>query len=79
MCRLSCTGWGQPVQGHVRNAQAYENEQRRARDIALDEMEDEAEQPGANAIIDIDFDYKSMGGRKGMLMVTVSGTAVLIR
>lgn len=56
---------------------AYEKELRRAREIALDEMRQAAEQLGANAIIGVDLDYETieMGGG-GMLMVTASGTAV---
>jgi len=57
---------------------AYEKELRRAREIALDEMRQAAEQLGANAIIGVDLDYETieMGGGGGMLMVTASGTAV---
>jgi len=56
---------------------AYEQELRRARDIALQEMADAARQLGANAVIGVDIDYETidMGG-SNMLMVTVSGTAV---
>lgn len=59
---------------------AYEKELRRAREIALDEMRQAAEQLGANAIIGVDLDYETieMGGGGGMLMVTASGTAVRI-
>jgi uncharacterized protein YbjQ (UPF0145 family) len=58
---------------------AYEQELRRARDIALQEMADAARQLGANAVIGVDIDYETidMGG-SNMLMVTVSGTAVRI-
>jgi len=58
---------------------AYEQELRRARDIALQEMADAARQLGANAVIGVDIDYETidMGGSH-MLMVTVSGTAVRI-
>ncbi|GBD15834.1 hypothetical protein HRbin26_00728 [bacterium HR26] len=59
---------------------AYEKELRRAREIALDEMRQAAEQLGANAIIGVDLDYETieMGGGGGMLMVTACGTAVRI-
>ena len=53
---------------------AYEKELTRARDIALREMEENAKNVGANAIVGIDLDYETV--RQGMLMVSVSGTAV---
>jgi uncharacterized protein YbjQ (UPF0145 family) len=56
---------------------AYEKELHRAREIALDEMESEAGQLGANAVVGVDLDYEVV--RQGMLMVTVSGTAVRTR
>lgn len=40
------------------------------------EMEMQARQLGANAILGIDLDYETI--REGMLMVTVSGTAVKV-
>lgn len=55
---------------------AYETELRRAREIALQEMADEARQRGADAIVGVDLDYEVL--RDGMLMVTVSGTAVRV-
>jgi uncharacterized protein YbjQ (UPF0145 family) len=53
---------------------AYEKELTRARDIAVQEMEENAKSLGANAILGVDLDYETV--REGMLMVTVSGTAV---
>lgn len=53
---------------------AYENELSRARQIALQEMEEKAKSMGANALVGIDLDYETV--RQGMLMVSVSGTAV---
>jgi uncharacterized protein YbjQ (UPF0145 family) len=53
---------------------AYEKELNRARDIAIQEMEENAKSLGANAIVGVDLDYEAV--REGMLMVTVSGTAV---
>ena len=60
---------------------AYEGELRRARQIALEEMVQEAESLGADAIVGVDLDYETVGvGRGGnMLMVTASGTAVKVR
>ena len=55
---------------------AYEEEVRKARTIALEEMSSEAESQGANAIVGVDLDYEVI--RQGMLMVSVSGTAVRI-
>ena len=60
-------------------AGAYEAELGRARDIAFDEMEDEAKMLGADAIVGIDLDYEVIGRKNGMLMVSVSGTAVKTR
>lgn len=55
---------------------AYENELQRAREIAFGEMEQQAAERGANAIVGIDIDYETVGANGGMLMVSVSGTAV---
>lgn len=59
---------------------AYERELRQARDIALTDLQDSARSMGANAVIGVDIDYESisMGRGGGMLMVSVSGTAVVI-
>jgi uncharacterized protein YbjQ (UPF0145 family) len=56
----------------------YEHELQRARDIALQEAQDRARELGANAVVGIDIDYEVMGQTNGMLMVSVSGTAVVI-
>jgi uncharacterized protein YbjQ (UPF0145 family) len=60
---------------------AYEQELRKAKAIALEEMEAEAAALGANAILGVDLDYETIqtGSGGGMLMVSASGTAVLIR
>lgn len=57
---------------------AYEKELRRAKEIALQEMEGEAKRLGANAVLSVDLDYETVGQNGGMLMVTASGTAVLV-
>ena len=57
---------------------AYEAELKRAKAIALKEIEDEAAALGANAIIGLDLDYETVGQNGSMLMVTASGTAVTI-
>ncbi|MBN2338853.1 MAG: heavy metal-binding domain-containing protein [Acidobacteria bacterium] len=56
---------------------AYEQELRKAKEIALREMEGEAVRLGANAVVGVDLDYETIG--KGtMLMVSASGTAVTV-
>jgi uncharacterized protein YbjQ (UPF0145 family) len=52
----------------------YEKELRKARDQALQEMQDAATELGANAVLAVDIDYETISG--SMLMVTASGTAV---
>lgn len=56
----------------------YEKELRRARDLALEEMQNAAAERGANAVVGIDLDYETIGANGAMLMVTVSGTAVVV-
>ena len=56
----------------------YEKELQRARDIALEELRQRAQDLGANAVVAIDFDYEIMGKDNGMLMVSASGTAVIV-
>tara|TARA_R110002020_G_scaffold5887_1_gene24206 strand:+ start:1017 stop:1343 length:327 start_codon:yes stop_codon:yes gene_type:complete len=60
---------------------AYEKALREARQIALRDMQEEADRLGANAVIGIDLDYEniSAGGKSSMLMVSASGTAVVFR
>ena len=60
-------------------AGAYEDELGKARDIAFQEVEAEARAMGANAVIGIDIDYEVVGERGGMMMVSVSGTAVRVK
>lgn len=55
---------------------AYETKLAQARQVALQEMAEDAGKLGANAVIGIDLDYEVV--REGMLMVTVSGTAVRV-
>ncbi len=58
-------------------AGAYEEELKKAREIALNEMAEEAKKMGANAIVGIDLDYETVG--QSMLMVNASGTAVKVQ
>ena len=55
----------------------YERGLAEAREVALKEMAERAETMGANAVIAIDLDYEVLGQNNGMLMVSVSGTAVV--
>ncbi len=57
---------------------AYEEELRKARDLAISEMAQQAQERGATAVIGVDLDYETIqvGSGGGMLMVTASGTAV---
>ena len=57
---------------------SYEKELRKARDTALNELEESANDLGANAVVGVDIDYEVLGEKNGMLMVSVSGTAVRV-
>jgi uncharacterized protein YbjQ (UPF0145 family) len=59
---------------------AYEEELRKAKTIALGEMESQAKDLGANAVLSVDLDYETIqvGSGGGMLMVSASGTAVVL-
>lgn len=57
---------------------SYEGVLRKAKDNALAEMSERASALGANAIVGIDLDYETVGDRGSMLMVSCSGTAVII-
>jgi uncharacterized protein YbjQ (UPF0145 family) len=55
----------------------YERALAEARETAMTEMSQRAQALGANAVIGIDLDYEVLGQGNGMLMVSVSGTAVV--
>lgn len=55
---------------------AYEAKLQDARDTAMRELEDRARRMGANAVVGVDLDYEVVGD--SMLMVSVSGTAVVV-
>jgi len=57
---------------------SYEEVLREAKVNAMNEMEEEARRLGANAVVGIDLDYETIGRNGSMLMVTSSGTAVLV-
>ncbi|WP_227815547.1 heavy metal-binding domain-containing protein [Nitrogeniibacter aestuarii] len=59
-------------------AGAYERTLADAREIAMREAQEAAQKLGANAIVGIDVDYEVLGADNGMLMVCVSGTAVVV-
>lgn len=56
----------------------YERELQRARDIAFEELQAHAVAAGGNAVVGVDIDYEVLGKENGMLMVSVSGTAVVV-
>lgn len=57
---------------------AYEEELRKAKEIAISEMTQQAEMLGGNAVIGVDLDYETIGSNGSMLMVSASGTAVVL-
>ena len=57
---------------------SYEKVLREAKDTAMREMSERAQSLGANAVVGIDIDYETVGQSGTMLMVTVSGTAVIL-
>lgn len=56
---------------------SYEKELHRARQLALEELEEEAKKVGADSVVGVDIDYEVVGQSGSMLMVSVSGTAVV--
>ncbi|MBQ4161380.1 MAG: heavy metal-binding domain-containing protein [Parabacteroides sp.] len=58
---------------------SYEEVLRKAKESAIAEMCQQAEQMGANAVIAVDLDYETVGDTGSMLMVTVAGTAIRYR
>lgn len=57
---------------------AYEKELRMAKDIAINEMIEQAKLMGGNAVIAVDLDYETVGQGGSMLMVSACGTAVQV-
>ena len=66
------------IQKVLLQEQYFMQKVREAKDSALAELQQRVAQKGANAIVGIDLDYETVGTNGGMLMVTVSGTAVVI-
>jgi uncharacterized protein YbjQ (UPF0145 family) len=56
----------------------YEKELKKARQAAFEDLEESAQRLGANAVVGVDIDYEVLGEKNGMLMVSVSGTAVTV-
>lgn len=55
----------------------YEAELKRARELALNSMEEKAKELGANAILNVRIKYSNLGGTMGnTILVSVNGTAV---
>ncbi|KRQ86428.1 hypothetical protein ABG79_01809 [Caloramator mitchellensis] len=59
-------------------SKTYEEELMYARERALEELKQRAAAMGANAVVGIDIDYEVLGQAGSMLMVTASGTAVVV-
>ncbi len=59
-------------------SQSYEGVLIQAREAAIHELEYRAGQLGANAVVGVDIDYEVLGANGSMLMVTASGTAVVV-
>lgn len=57
---------------------SYEKVLSEARNTSMQEMQERASHLGANAIVGIDIDYETIGQGNSMLMVAVSGTAVVV-
>lgn len=56
---------------------SYEKEVKKAKDLALEGMIDDAEALGADAVVGVDLDYEVIGGEKRTLLMAISsGTAV---
>lgn len=58
--------------------QSYENAMLEGRETAQEEMIEHAREMGANAIVGVSFGYETMGQGNSMIMVSISGTAVVI-
>ena len=59
-------------------SEAYEKTIREAREAAMCEMAEECQRVGGNAVVGVDIDYEVVGQGGSMMMVSVSGTAVVL-
>ena len=57
---------------------SYEKAMLEGRETAQKEMRERAEKLGANAIVGVSFGYETMGQANSMIMISISGTAVVI-
>lgn len=57
---------------------SYEQVLATARQTALADLQAQAQELGANAVVGVDIDYETVGSSGSMLMVTASGTAVRV-
>ena len=60
-------------------SKAYENTVKDAKEFALKDLEDAAQELGANAVIGVEIGYEVVGKMGSMLMVSASGTAVKLK
>lgn len=60
-------------------AGSNERELQKAREVALNELQTQATKLGANAVVGVDLDYEILGTANSMLMVSASGTAVILK
>ena len=58
---------------------AYEDELAKAKEFALQDMQQRARELGAHAIVGVDIDYETISGKVSMLMVICNGTAVKLK
>ena len=58
---------------------AYEKDLAKARQFAYDAMTQETQALGCNGVVGIDIDYEVVGEKGSMMMVSVSGTAVIVQ
>jgi uncharacterized protein YbjQ (UPF0145 family) len=56
----------------------YERVLQGARDMAMEELQEQAKKLGGNAVVGVDLDYEVLGKENGMLMVSANGTAVVV-
>ena len=56
----------------------YERVLEEAKQYAMAELIQKGQAVGANAIVGIDLDYETVGANGSMLMVSASGTAVVV-
>ncbi len=57
---------------------SYERELRQAKELAVNEMIAQCKNMGGNAVLSVDLDYETLGQGGSMLMVSASGTAVVV-